>query len=41
MDPEFQRLVDAAAEVAASGRWAAVNDRIKALAENPGPDHDW
>lgn len=37
MDPEFQRLVDAAVEVAASGRWEAVNDRIKTLAANPGP----
>jgi hypothetical protein len=25
MDPEFQRLVDAAAEVAMPGRWEAVN----------------
>ncbi len=41
MDPEFQRLVDAAAEVATSGRWDAANDRIKALAANPGPDNDW
>jgi hypothetical protein len=41
MDPEFQRLVDAAAEVATSGRWEAVNDRIKALAPNPGPDPAW
>jgi hypothetical protein len=41
MDPEFQRLVDAAAEVAASGRWEAVNDRIKTLAANPGPDNAW
>jgi hypothetical protein len=41
MDPEFQRLVDAAAEVAASGRWSAVNERIKNLAANLGPDNDW
>jgi hypothetical protein len=41
MDPEFQRLVDAAAEVAATGRWDAVNERIKNLAANPGPDSAW
>jgi hypothetical protein len=39
MDPEFQRLVDAAAEVAATGRWNAVNERIKNLAASPGPDN--
>jgi hypothetical protein len=38
MDSEFQRLVDAAAEVAASGRWEAVNDRIKTLARWRGAD---
>jgi hypothetical protein len=38
MDPEFQRLVDAAAEVAATGRWDAVNERIKNLAASPGPE---
>ena len=41
MDPEFQRLVDAAAEVAANGRWDAANERIKNLAANPGPDNAW
>ena len=41
MDPEFQRLVDAAAEVAATGRWDAVNERIKNLAASPGPDNAW
>jgi len=41
MDPEFQRLVDAAAEVAATGQWDAVNERIKNLAASPGPDGAW
>jgi len=41
MDPEFQRLVDAAAEVAATGGWDAVNERIKNLAASPGPDSAW
>jgi hypothetical protein len=41
MDPEFQRLVDAAAEVAATGRWDAINERIKNLAANPGRDNAW
>jgi hypothetical protein len=41
MDPEFSRLVADAANIAASGRWAAVNERIKYLAANPGVDNDW
>ncbi len=41
MDPEFQRLVDAAADVAASGRWNAANERIKNLAANPGSGNEW
>lgn len=41
MDAEFSRLVDEAADIAASGRWAAVNERIKHLAANPGVDNDW
>jgi hypothetical protein len=41
MDPEFLRLVDEAANIPASGRWDAVNERIKHLAANPGADNDW
>jgi hypothetical protein len=41
MDPEFSRLVKEAADIAASGRWAAVNAKIEALAANPGPDNAW
>jgi hypothetical protein len=41
MDPEFSMLVDEAAAIAASGRWAAVNEKIKYLAANPGADNDW
>lgn len=41
MDPEFSRLVNEAAGIASSGRWAAVNARIEALAANPGPDNAW
>ena len=41
MDGEFQRLVDAAAEVQASGRWDAANKRIEALAANPGHGNEW
>jgi hypothetical protein len=33
--------VNDAAGIAASGRWAAVNARIEALAPNPGPDNAW
>jgi hypothetical protein len=28
-------------EVAATGRWDAINERIKNLAANPGPDNAW
>ena len=41
MEPEFSRLVDEAANIAASGRWANVNERIKHLAANPGEDNAW
>jgi hypothetical protein len=41
MDPEFSRLVNEAAEITISGRWAAVNARIEALCANPGPDNAW
>ena len=41
MDPEFGRCVDAAAAVATSGRWAAANERIDALAADTGPDNAW
>ena len=41
MDPEFSRLVDFAADVAASGRWEAANKRIEHLAESPGKDNEW
>jgi hypothetical protein len=41
MDPEFSRLINEAANIRESGRWAAVNERIKQLAANPGVDNDW
>jgi hypothetical protein len=41
MDAEFSKFIDEAAAIAASGRWAAVNERIKQLAANPGPDNAW
>ncbi len=41
MDPEFLRLVEAAADISASGRWTAVNARIEALVANPGSDNAW
>lgn len=41
MDPESSRLVDDAAAIASSGRWAAVNDRIETLAAHPGIDNAW
>ena len=41
MDLEFSRLVNQAAESTSSGRWAAVNTRIGALAAHPGQDNEW
>ena len=41
MDPECSRLVDLAADIAASGRWEAINAKIEKLAANPGPDNGW
>jgi Family of unknown function (DUF5677) len=41
MDPEFARWVEEAANIAASGRWTEVNERIKHLAANPGGDNEW
>jgi len=41
MDPECSRLVDEAAAISTSGRWAAVNSRIEALAAQPGPYNAW
>src|SRR5262245_22583984 len=41
MDAEFSRPIEEAANVAASGRWKAVNEQITLLASNPGQDNDW
>jgi uncharacterized protein DUF5677 len=41
MDPGFSRLVDESASIPASGRWGAVNEKIKQLAANPGVNNDW
>lgn len=41
MDSEFSRLVDEAAAISRSGRWATVNERIEYLAANPGVENDW
>lgn len=41
MDTEFSSFVNDSAGIAASGRWAAVNARIEAVAANPGPENAW
>src|SRR5450631_3172001 len=41
MTPEFSRLINEAADISGSGRWAAVNTRIRALAAAPGVDNAW
>ncbi|HZM07492.1 MAG TPA: DUF5677 domain-containing protein, partial [Methylocella sp.] len=41
MDPEFIKFVDDAANIAISGRWAAVKGEIDRLAANPGVGNEW
>lgn len=42
MESEYSTLTDDAACIASSGRWDAVNERIKEFAANPGgPDNVW
>lgn len=41
MDPEFSRLVEEAANVAATGRWTSLNEQIERLLSNPGQDNEW
>lgn len=41
MEPEFTRLVHGAADIATSGRWAAINARIQALAAGPDTGNGW
>ncbi len=41
MHPELSRLVEEAANIAASGRWAAVNEKIERLNANPDVDNWW
>jgi hypothetical protein len=41
MDPVFSKWVDDAANIAASGRWAAINERIRHLCANPSADNAW
>lgn len=42
MEQVFSRFVDDAASIATSGRWNAVNERLKEMVGNPGgPDNVW
>lgn len=41
MQPEFYKFVEDATAIKTSGRWAAVNERIKQLCANPNPDNGW
>jgi hypothetical protein len=41
MNAELSRWVEDASEIAASGRWAAVDERIKQLGANPEADNAW
>jgi hypothetical protein len=41
MDPELSRLIDLAANIAASGRWKIVDEKITHLAANPGKGDAW
>jgi hypothetical protein len=41
MDVELSKWVDEAANIGASGRWAAVNEKIKQLCANPVAGNAW
>ncbi|HWR17349.1 MAG TPA: hypothetical protein VN577_21140 [Terriglobales bacterium] len=41
MLPEFEGDVLQAADIAESGRWAAINKRLEQQCANPGPDNAW
>jgi hypothetical protein len=41
MHPVFAKLVDDADSIKTSGRWAAVNEEIKRLAQDLGADTSW
>jgi len=41
MHTELSRLIDIAASIATSGRWAAVNAEVERLAANPGEGNAW
>lgn len=41
MDPVFSQFVDDAADIKSSGRWAALNGRIKQMATSPGAGNEW
>jgi hypothetical protein len=38
---EFKKLIDAAADIKSSGRWAAMNERIRRLTARPGVVEVW
>jgi hypothetical protein len=39
--PMFSQFIADAANIKASGRWAAMNEKIGCLAKNPGVDNEW
>jgi len=41
MDQAFSQLIDDAAKIATSGRWNALTDRLKEMADSPAPDNVW
>jgi hypothetical protein len=41
VNPEFAKFVDDAANVKTSGRWDAMNTKIKRLAAKPGAGNEW
>ncbi len=41
MNPDFEKFIHDAAQIAESGRWDAMNKKIEILASNPGKDNDW
>jgi hypothetical protein len=41
MEPEFAQWINDAASIGTSGRWAAANDKIMRLAQNPVAGEEW
>jgi len=41
MAPDFEQMVSLAAQISTSGRWNSINEKLRALAQAPGPRPRW